>query len=280
MREIIDHKTIVMPFNYALIKPDLDLTKFHIDGKESFLHVGTSAMVYLDESSIDFTRQETMLNDADHWSITGEVICPPKRIGYFGKELQRIHKNAENGLTDEEVKKLVEISQDTVQFDTDIEIIKGDKVIFDSGVHVDCEEFGKQIDTDIGILYMVKYDRLRGYIREGEITPINGLVFFNWIQPEEIKFGNLILSASKKDIWDVGKKDLLVGEVRSFGSVIRGEINGSIASDFHMDKIKPGDKFYFKGIKANNVENQGHFHIFGGDEVYMIRQTDILGLVV
>lgn len=282
MKEIIDHTKIMMPYNYVLIKPDKDQEKFHIDGKESFLHVGTSAMVYVEEEdSLDFTRQETMLNDADHWSITGEVICVPNKIGYLARELNQIYDGAKNGgLVDDDVKKLIRISEDTVNFDTDIEIVKGDKVLFDAGVHTDCESTGKIIETDIGTLYMVKYDRLRAYIRNEEITPLNGIVLFNWIQPDEVKHKSLTISALKRDIWDVGKKEVLIGEVRSFGSVIRGEIKGAVPSEFSMKPMSKGDKFYFNGIKANNVENEGHYHLFGGDLVYMIRQTDIIGLVM
>lgn len=278
MKEIIDHTKIKIPSNYVLIKPDDNLDKFHINGTESSLYVGLSSMKYSDpEDSLDFTNQETMDTQADHWAITGKVIGVPDKLNYFGEEINKLRLTP--GLDELELKKMSNLNDYSLKYDVPMEVSVDDVVLFEAHVHIKVSESKSFINTDIGLLYLVRYDLLRGIVRDKTVYPLNGIVFFKWLQDGHIDYKSLKLEMPKMDIWDANFKATLIGEIVNIGATPKSELFGYQKIDHDSDEIKIGDRFIFKSISANNVENQGHFHLFGGEEILMIRRSEMLAII-
>lgn len=279
MKDIIDHKTIEIPLNFCLVKPDKNHDKFHFNGKETDIIVGTTAEVYVDpEDSLDFTKKETVTTQANHWGITGEVIAIPKKLEYNGRRIKKI--TSQDSITNDDILKMNRLLEYSLKHDTPLEVKNGDKVLFSPHAHVFSADNSASIETDIGTLFFIRYDELRGIVREDEVYPLNGVVFFKWIQSEEKKMGDSALFVGKKRIWDADPKEGLIGEVISIGANISSDLEGFIVSDKDdYSLVKPGCRFLFYGISSNNVETEGHFHLFGGEEVLMIRQKDILAIL-
>lgn len=277
-KEIIDHKKIKIPVNYCLVKVDKDHKYFHVDGKESFLEIGKSAMVYNDPvDSLDFSMKETMDTYANHWAVTGTVIKSPEKLKFYGNEIKSILSR--NNFDDLDVSQMERLGKASIKYDVDLEVKDGDRVLFEPHTHIRVSEHDEYIDTDLGRLYLVKYDMLRGVFKGEDIYPLNSIVFFRWKQETELKFGGLTLALEEKRIWDADHKEAQIGEVMSIGQISRGELNGWQYIDGVNQEIPVGSRFIFKSTHVNNVETEGHFHLFGGEEIFMIRQSDILGLI-
>lgn len=276
MSEIIDHKTIRLPHNYVLVKPNNDLKKYHLDGKETSIFVGVSAMVDNDpEDSLDFSQKETMVTHADHWSITGEVIQVPEKLVFYGDEIKRVSSRSQ--LYDSDVLQIQKLASASLQYESPMELEIGNTVVFDAAVHVDCNEMGKVIETDIGDLYLIRYDRLIGVVMGDDyVYPLNGLVFFKWNQKTLKQKGELLYHELEKDIWDADPKELQDGEVLEIGRFIKKSLKGGVLNDIPFMDMKKGDEFLFRQMHAYNVENQGHHYLWKGDIVYAIHSQDII----
>lgn len=278
MKEVIDHKKIKIPANYCLILPDEDYKHFHIDGKESVLEIGRTAMVYMDPTDArDHRMKESMDTHANHWAITGVVYQAPQRLRFYGGEMQSILKRP--SLSDIDIEQVKRLADASVKYEVDMEVKNGDRVVFDPQVHITVTENSEYIDTDLGRMYLVKYDRLRGVIREDGVYPLNGVVLFRWVQDKEITFGGLTLAVQEKRIWDAEHKDGMIGEVVSSGQPVKSMIVGWQSVYVTSAGIEPGDRILFRSLDANNFEMEGHFHLFGGEEILMIRQESILGIL-
>jgi len=276
MSEIIDHKTIRLPHNYVLVKPNNDLKKYHLDGKETSIFVGVSAMVDNDpEDSLDFSQKETMVTHADHWSITGEVIQVPEKLVFYGDEIKRVSSRSQ--LYDSDVLQIQKLASSSLQYESPMELEIGNTVVFDAAVHVDCNEMGKVIETDIGDLYLIRYDRLIGVVMSDDyVYPLNGLVFFKWNKKTLKQKGELLYHELEKDIWDADPKELHEGQVLEIGRFIKRSLKGGVLNDIPFFDMKKGDEFLFRQLHAYNVENQGHHYLWKGEIVYAIHSQDII----
>lgn len=276
MSEIIDHKTIRLPHNYVLVKPNNDLKKYHLDGKETSIFVGVSAMVDNDpDDSLDFSQKETMVTHADHWSITGEVIQVPEKLVFYGDEIKRVSSRSQ--LYDSDVLQIQKLASASLQYESPMELEIGNTVVFDAAVHVDCNEMGKVIETDIGDLYLIRYDRLIGVVMSDDyVYPLNGLVFFKWNQKTLKQKGELLYHELEKDIWDADPKELQEGKVLEIGRFIKRSLKGGVLNDIPFLDMKKGDDFLFRQLHAYNVENQGHYYLWKGEMVYAIHSQDII----
>lgn len=275
MGKIIDHKTISIPSNFVLIKPDEEMEKYHIDGKESSIYIGKSSMQYVDPlDSLDFSMKETVTTQANHWSVTGKVIKTPEKLNFFGRQIKRIKE--ENKGDDIDIQHMARLSENSLKYETEMVLKEGDRVLMDAHTHISVVEEDKILDTDIGRLYLVRYDMLRGYFTDEGLIPLNGIVFFKWLKPQVMKHGTLSIHRPIEYIWDAPPKEGLVGEITAVGPDVRGEIVGLQYTTHAVPKFKKGDRILFTQWAANNVENEGHFHLFGGEEIYMIRSSEII----
>lgn len=278
MNESIDPTKIKLPANYVLIKPDDDMEKYHLDGKETSIYIGKSSMQYVDPlDSLDFEQKETVTSQADHWAITGTVIKNPERISFYGRKINKIKARAGSELGHDDIIEMNKLFHKSVTYDCSLETKEGDKVLFDPHAHIRAVENLEFIETDQGLMYLIRYDHLRAIIREDGIYPLNSIVFFKWERKKELIKG--IFDLEDRHISDAPPKEALIGEVYSVGEIVNSSLSNLDVIPGPNISIKKGDRFLFTGVSANNVESDGHHHLFGGEDILMIRQSDILALV-
>lgn len=267
---IVNHKEIKPQTNYVLIKPDEESEKYHLNGKETSIFIGKSFMKYVDEhDSLDFTTVEAVDTQAQHWPITGTVICAPKKNVFYGHDIRKLIDSRGESIDPEDMQQANRMKDASVEFQSPVEVKEGDRVIFDYGVNMRCYEDGQYFHTDIGTLFLVKYDKLEGVIHEEEIMPLNSNVFFEWEKPDKI--GSFI--AVEKEIYEV--EGIQYGRVTHVGSNIRYSTKGMQLFD-EAHQFKVGDRIMFNWYDATMVESQSHLTIFDGREIYTIRARDII----
>jgi len=269
---IVDHKTIELATNWVLIKPDEETEYFHLNGKRTSILVGRSAMKYFEEEdSFDFDMRETVDNHADHWPITGQVIAAPKKITFYGHEAERKKKEWGDSINPDDLQHLTKLQQNSSNVASDVEVQVGDQVIFDYMAVFNAMEGGLFVVTDIGVLVLVKYDRLIGRVRGEEIYPLNNQLFFEWKKPV---VSELIITLDK-EISDVEYGKAQVGVLTHVGKDFRYYYNYGEFMDFPTD-FSVGDKIYFNPIETNMIEAKQHLTIFGGKEIYVINRSRVL----
>lgn len=266
-----DHKTIRPLTNYVLIKPDEEQQKYHLDGKETSIYVGTSYMKYVDpEDSIDFDTEETVDTQAHHWPITGEVIAIPSKMNFAGNEISRFRRwLSDDSITPDDLRHMRTITRSSLKVDTECEVEVGDRVIFDYLVNINSYDTGMYIHTDIGTLFLVRYDELIGKITQGGAYPLNDNIFFKWEQSLQKNGIDLI----EKEIEDaIGVQE---GVVTHVGKTIPRKLEGSsLVEDY--EEYMAGDKFLFESHFASKIESPFHLSIFDGDVIYTISRQNIL----
>lgn len=266
---MIDHKKILIPVNYVLVKPDQDHTHFHVNGKE-FLEIGTTAeRDKAKDDSLYSDMQETNFEVAHSWATTGVVYQVPNRLEYHGHELERMYGKIHDSYDEEKFQRL---SKSTMKFATPMEVEIGDRVMFFYNEHIQAREMGRCIDTDIGEMYLIKYDDLEAKVLSDQLYPLNGYVFFKEIK-EELKSDHIQVISDDIEIYD--RKGSQKGEVVNIGVPIGGTEWETYISD-PTSGIKVGDIIHFKGFDCSNVEADNHNLFFGGEEIKKIRRPDIL----
>lgn len=271
---VIDHKKIKLPVNYCLILPDEELEKYHLNGKETDIYVGRSLMKYIDEhDSLDFEMKETVDTYAHHWPISGRVIAVPDKLVFNGHKLVRRRESiSDESMTPDDMKELNQMSQHSLRAESPLEIEVGDTVFFDYLKNLNCYDDGMYLNTDIGTMFLLRYDDLIGKKNSDGIMPLNGNIFFEWDQ--QLANGGIVLQ--EKQIYDaVGPQQGIVTHVGTpISYYLQGAQLVNQVSDFEV-----GDRIYFLPQLCTMIESQMHLHIFDGKEIYTALRYDILARV-
>lgn len=262
---------IELQVNYVLIKPYDDHTHFHVNGKE-FLEIGKSCERDLaPEDSLESDMQETNDNIAHSWATTAKVYAVPKKLQYNGAEIKRMYGNV-NAFDKSEVEKFQRLNDQSVEFGVPMEVEVGDDIMFIYNEHIVARENGRVIDTPLGEMYLIKYDTIEAKKDGDTLYPLNGYVFFE-LDEHKLESKNLHIFQRHEELYD--KRGAQSGTVTRVGH----PIGGTKAEFFDKDPtehIKPGDKIYFSGFDASEVEADNHLILFGGRKIYKIRRTDII----
>ncbi|AIM37396.1 hypothetical protein KO02_12360 [Sphingobacterium sp. ML3W] len=143
--------TIQLKNNYVLIKPQGSYDKVTVGGID--LKVGYN--------------HETR---GRHVSIIGKVIKLPESLIFLGNLLKETSNQDER-------KSIVASS---LQWDTQNVLRVGDDVLYDYMLNNTCETEARVVEIEgIGDCYLISYDSIFGYSRDGDkYVPINGYVFF------------------------------------------------------------------------------------------------------
>lgn len=287
--EIIDHKTIRLPINYVLIKPDDDFKFLHNEnGEETGIYVATSLMQYKNPNSeYDYTETEVVETLAQNLSYSGTVIQIPEKLIFNGRLCQQffndnkdilegVYENdTDNQHSVEKRKKamytsrvLQDMREESVEYEVPIEVKIGDRIFYDFTEKFD----SKIIKTDIGELFLIKYDKLETVIRGEEVYPLNDNILVEWENNSKIKFGSLELEGPKKKIYEVKG----VQTARIVG--LPCQVTGCINPNDHVDisDLNIGDEVYFLPQYAFYLENENHYILFGGREILRIKSKDVL----
>lgn len=272
----IDHKRIKPVSNYVLVQPDETMEKYHLDGKETSIYVGRSFMKYIDEhDSLDFEQKETVDTHAHHWPITGKVIAIPEKNVFRGRDVRRMKDSIpDDVMTPDDLKAMQDMTRNSLNVDSPVEVSAGDTVIFDYLVNINCYDEGMYFHTDIGTLLLIKYDVLIGRIGvdDGNVFPLNGNIFFEWDQPDKI--GSVYVP--EKEMYDA--YGVLQGIVSHVGTDLSHFLRGSQMVDV-KSSFSEGDRIFFMAHDCVMVESPFHLHIFEGRKIYTIRRNDIIAKV-
>jgi co-chaperonin GroES (HSP10) len=263
---LINHETIKIPANYVLVKIDDDFSKYHLDGKETSIYIGTSAMKDLDENSLLEDKKETVFS-ADHWADTGVIVKSPAKYTFKLDEIERLKNHRGSSLNENDVDNINCLKTSSLKFVTHDEFHCNQRIKFNYA----CRMTSVVIPTEIGELLLIHCNDIEAVFDEsGMLHPVNGNVFFELIQP---KRSHLDVNASDKRIWDLN--GIQKGIVYSLGNPIKRFIEEPDFVDETVD-LKKGDVIYFKSYNAYNIESENHFFIFGGKEILCINRYNIL----
>lgn len=267
---VINHKEIQPSTNWVLVRPTEIMEKYHLDGKETSIFVGHSAMKYLDpHDSLDFEQAESVDTHAHHWPITGEVIAVPKNNVFYGHEIKKIMELPADVITPEDIQKANRLKDASSRFRSEVEVSVGDQVVFDYMMNIKCYEEGLVFKTDIGDLFLILHDDIDINLSTGDFKPLNGNILFEWIQDT----GKGKINLLEKEIQDA--TGIQKGVVTHVGTDPRFYIEGLQLIDMPSD-IQVGDVIYFQPYECSMLESKLHLSIFGGKEIYTIKRHNIL----
>lgn len=178
---IYDHKKVKTLTNYVLVKVDEDFTKYHLNGKETDIEVGISAMKETNPLGFDDEWKETVQNYSDHWASTGTVISSPSRLVYYGDEIKKINEIRGNSIDESDFKQINSMRMASVDIYCGLEVSDGDRIIFDYTERMNAPV----IKTDIGDLLLIHYKNIIGIFKEDNyLHPVNGNIFVEWIKED------------------------------------------------------------------------------------------------
>src|SRR5690606_24980208 len=117
---------IKIPANYVLVNVDKDFDKYHMNGQETQIYVGISAMKELDPNSFLDETQETVMT-ADHWADTGTIVKTPAKYSFFGSEIDKILTDRKESIDEADVSKITAYREKSLRFVTGDEFHEGQK---------------------------------------------------------------------------------------------------------------------------------------------------------
>lgn len=181
---MINTKELFMLSNYALVLPEPKLDTYQWKGKESNI------------ISPDFKYEngERLSVKEKNLSVFGTVYGVPSTLNYNAKQIAKLSN--QNTLTakingvDYPInigihRQIGELTRNSLLFDTQIEIQKGDRVNFSYQAHKKAKDEQMILDTELGEMYLIKYDMLY-MVMEGN-TPKRMLNGYVLVEPEEIE---------------------------------------------------------------------------------------------
>lgn len=289
---MIDHTKIRLQQNYVLIKLDADFDKYHNEkGEETAFIAPTSFRDYVDPNSeYNFEERDIVDTYSHNMASSGTIITCPDKLVFLGNEIKsHLEANQHNlGYIDDKdaphrskmaamtllnkVEEMREVSVDRV---TEMDVKPGDRVFFDYLERFTAYEAGKVIETDIGELFLVRYDKLEIRIRDGEIKPLNGWVLVEWERSKPIKFGALELAGPDKRIEETA--GVQNAEVVMLPDPVIAHMDDLDFSD-PVRFLNVGDRVAFNTESATPLEPDNHFILFKGKEILKVESKNILGL--
>jgi len=160
---LIDINKLRIPYNWVLIKPDLNFDTYQIKGKETGIHVAPWG-----------------INQASHISVTGTVYKLPERLVYRGKVVKAMRADLKD--RQEENKLLPILRSQSMSYDVPMELEVGQKVYYEYTTRLSAMKEGRLIDTEYGEMMFVPYDILIMAFKFG--TNLHN------IQPQNVKMLN------------------------------------------------------------------------------------------
>lgn len=159
-------------------------------------------------------------------------------------------------------------SSTTHDYDVDIEVVKGDTVVFHFMTVLAARKHGKTFTQDGKEYVFMPYERLFVALRDGEVLPLNGIIL---VEPlEEVPSTSLAVPEIAI------KNSKTTGIVRYAGMKCRGY--AGIHKDFGEDPDVPvGSKILFKTQEA--IPLQYEFHSIISKNLYRMHRKDVLAII-
>jgi hypothetical protein len=246
LSEEITYRTIN---GLVLVLPDEDYETFQIEGRETKIFTSLAAGTA-----------------GERACVSGTVLAVPETINYNGQKILDLKKK---GLRpDLYEKEMDRLKKESVAFDVDVEIKKGDKVLFFYKNQIDCYRDGRSVPVTVeenGVFttkfaLLMKYDTLNAVELSPDILkPLNGFIFVQRLDlKSEVSSKSGLELVNFKMMGGLPKKrGFAIGRVIETGSECRGYI------DFLDIKpcgypIKSGDYVYLDERYTNNLQHANH----------------------
>lgn len=165
--------------------------------------------------------------------------------------------------------------RNSVQFDVDMEVQVGDRVIFD----FKAESSVRKIAEPINGSYPLRYDDLYVVIRNGEIIPINGIVLVEACDTTEEEDVKQAMKHLHLPDTVLKEKSEVMGYVRYIGTPCKGYLNAPVELTEIHDEVNIGDKVTFHPSYAIELQYSMHQIIGKGKTIYRMRRKDIFGIL-
>lgn len=268
---IVDPTKVRIPINYVLVLPDAHHEFYHDKkGEEMNIQVGKSLMVDVaDEDDLMGRLEETVITNAQHYSVRGKVYAVPDKLNFPKKEIKRLRENFGNN--DADMKRLGEVVSNCLEWEVDMEVSVGDEVIFDYLAHIGCYEDGRWVETELGDMFLMRYDELNMVIRpDGNREMLNGWMLIS--REEKPKKSESGLDLYHKDEDDITKKE--------FAKVlVPGKPVKSYKQDFDLVDdpydFREGQRILYKPGGTRPLEWVLHQTLYPGKKALLIHRKDI-----
>lgn len=197
---------------------------------------------------IDITYEEEK-----HAATECEVVSAPDKL-FYSTDKNRRHRST--------------------NFDTDVEIQRGDKVFIHYLATITAIQDKKSITDDQGsIYYFIKYHDLFAATRGEEVIMLNGYIAVEPVKDENYQLdGIIIVPDSLRQ-----KNSERIGRVKFVGSKLRGYQFTPNSCDDNYD-VNPGDLIAYTKDSDISMQYDIHRSFQGGDNLFRMQRRDIMYL--
>lgn len=243
--------------NQVLIKPDDDYLRL----KSGLLISGTEEDR---KKKIEHTK-------ARHYSITGLVLLEPQSLVYGGKKQREIVAKRQGQYDQFSIKDLNDAVRNSLEYKTNVEVRKGDKVWFDYRCHYSSFNEQKFIELeDHGICMLIDYHAIYARERKGSKIPVNGWIWVKQVPKLQQQTGLLL------DPETARSTEKNVGEIFACGTRIEEYIN--VLTEDTKVKLTKGMKVLFHEKIATPLEYDIHA-TEGLEGILKIKRKDLIGIL-
>lgn len=267
--------------NYALVLPDPQLETMQRAGKDTGLY----------SPDFKYENGQKITTKEKNMSVFGTVYGVPISLSYNLKKIMKIsnentlfvRRNGENIPINIGIHRQIgELTRNSVQFDVDIEIQKGDRVNFSYLAHKKAKDEKMIVDTELGEMYLIKYDMLIMVV-DDNFQPKRMLNGYVLVQPEEIEVkkegaqefiehtGGLVTLAPKTKLKKTRKTQ--TGHVVLSGSHCRGYLQHPDKKDY-LQHLEKGQKILYDPRMCMKLEYDIH-QIVSDKLLHLVQRKDI-----
>lgn len=278
---IVHTSQLQMLANYALVLPDPQLETYQLKGNETGLI----------SPDFKYEKGEKITVREKNMSVFGTVYGVPTSLNFNMDEIERIKRSytLQERVNGQIIpvnisihRQIGELTRNSVLFDTEIEIKKGDRVNFSYQAHKKAKDERMILDTELGEMYLIKYDMLFMTVDE-HYKPIKMLNGYILTEPEELEVkkegaqefiehtGGLVTLAPKYKIKKTRKTQ--VGKVIKAGRRNNAYLQFPDKRDC-IESISEGQQILYDPRLCQKVEYESH-QIMSDKILHLVHRKDI-----
>lgn len=256
--EKISLKDFKIAYNYVLIKPDPDFEFIEVKQNSAFLSAIEQPKIWLGYNSETHGR---------HFGITGKILAVPENFIYNKEEIVKFKEHVGSLWNYGDQLIISDLMRESNEIDTEIEVEIGDKVWFSYLCQLNGVVKELLIDTvEHGMCFLARYEELYCRERAGELELVNGWVWIERLERENVAESGFELHLSNKHRYQNGR-----ARVIKTARPLRGFIDGG--SDTDID-VKEGDEVIYNSKMGHSAEYHLHRKLTN-NEVLSIRRKHI-----
>jgi len=275
---MIDINNIRILSNYVLVLPDKNFETYQFSAKETGIY---SPLVFKDEQGHEHSAKQ------QHLSISGVVYGVPEKLLFNAERIWEIQDRTDLRRdawvrNREWQSEIDELRTKSVRFNVPIELKKGDRVYFEYTAHRDADTQGLWVQTELGLMMMIKYDSLILAKRGEDTVMLNGYVLVEneKAEVEQIEHGVLGTHTDSGLVLLQGTRVDKKTRTNAVAKVVHSGAPVGSYLDFRGIKEKQaatGDTILYDPRYARELE-YGLHQVFSGRKLRMIQRKDIYGI--